>query len=129
MLTISNLPMLASPKVAAEVMGLTEQQVRSLVRDKKIAYVHVGKRAMIPRNAIEEFIIRNTVAPCLDEIQEHAFASSKSEDAITLSGLNAAAAGSAARALRIASALKSRSPNSSTSAPETADRVIPLRSS
>jgi excisionase family DNA binding protein len=128
MFTISDLPMLTTPRAAAEVMGLTEQQVRSLIRDKKIAYVRVGKRAHIPRAAIEEFITQNTVAPCRDEIQEHGCVSSKNEDAFTSSGLKAAAAGSAARALQIASELKSRSPNSSTCEPETPARVILLRS-
>lgn len=128
MLTISNLPMLVSLKAAAEVIGLTEQQVRSLIRDRKIAYVRVGKRALVRRDAIEEFVTRNTVTACRDETPGSASASLKREDASTSSGLRAVAAGSAARALQIASELKSRSPNSSTSAPKTPGRVIPLPS-
>jgi excisionase family DNA binding protein len=126
---LSELPMLCTPKVAAEVMGLTAQQVRSLLRLKKIAHVPVGKRLMIPRSAIENFIAQNTVLPCHVEIPERAYASLKSADAITSSGLNAVAAGSAARALQIASKLKSPLPNSSQVVSKPAGHVIPLRSS
>jgi len=125
----SDLPMLCTPKLAARVMGITEQQVRSLLRQRKIAHVPVGKRLMIPRNAIEDFIARNMVLPCHVEIPEHAYASLKSADAITSSGLNAVAAGSAARALQIASRLKSPLPNSSQVVSKPAAHVIPLRSS
>jgi excisionase family DNA binding protein len=126
---LSDLPMLATPKQAAQVMGPTEAQVRGLVRNGRIAHVLVGKRVMIPRTAIEDFISQNTVQPCRGETQERAYAFSKSVDATTSSGLKTVAAGSAARALQIASSLKSRLPNSSTSEPETPGRVIPLRSS
>jgi hypothetical protein len=126
---LSALPMLCTPKLAAEVMGLTAQQVRSLLRLKKIAHVPVGKRLMIPRNAIEDFIAQNTVLPCHVETPEHGCASLKSADAITSSGLNAVAAGSAARALQIASKLKSPLLNSSPTVSKPAGHVIPLRSS
>jgi excisionase family DNA binding protein len=126
---LSGLPMLATPKQTAEVMGLTEAQVRGLIRAGRIAHVMVGKRPMIPRAAIENFIAQNTVLPCPVETLERASASSKSVGATTLSGLKTVAAGSAARALQIASSLKSRSPSSSTSEPETRGRVIPLGSS
>jgi hypothetical protein len=69
---------------------------------------------MIPRGAIEQFIIDNTVQPCRGEIPAPAFGFSKSADAFTSAGLNQAAAGSAALALKIASKLKSRSPSSFT---------------
>jgi excisionase family DNA binding protein len=123
------LPMLCTAKQVAAVMGLTPQQVRSLIRDQKIAYVRVAGRRMVPRDAIEEFIIQNTVKPCHGETPERACASSKSEVAFTSSGLKAVAAGSAARALRIASELKSPSQSSSPAASDPPARVIPLRSS
>jgi len=59
----SDLPMLATPKQAADVMGPTEAQVRRLIRDGRIAHVMVGKRPMIPRTAIEDFIAQNTMLP------------------------------------------------------------------
>jgi excisionase family DNA binding protein len=128
-LQLADLPMLAPPKLAARVMGLTESQVRGLVREGRIAHIHIGKRFVIPRAAIESFIADNTVPPCRVETQDRASASSKSVAATTSSGLKAVAAGSAARAQQIAERLKSRSPNSSTSAPATLAPVIPLRSS
>jgi excisionase family DNA binding protein len=128
-LQLSAIPMLCTPKLAAEVMGLTAQQVRSLLQRKKIAHVPVGKRLMIPRNAIEDFIAQNTVLPCPVEIQEFASSGLKNADVTTSSGLNAVAAGSAARALQIASKLKLPPPNSSPPKPSPPARVIPLRSS
>jgi excisionase family DNA binding protein len=128
-IALSDLPMLATPKQAAEVMGLTDQQVRSLIRGGKIAHVLIGKRKMIPRDAIEKFIPQNTVHPCHAETRAPASASLKNEAATTSSGLKVVAAGSAARALQIAESLKSPLPSSSTSELATLARVIPLRSS
>ena len=125
---LNDLPMLATPRQAAAVMGLTEAQVRGLVRGGRIGHIVVGKRVMVPRDAIERFIADNTVQPCRVETLDHASGSSKSGAAITSSGLKAVAAGSAARALQIADKLKSRSPSSSTCVTETPARVIPLRS-
>jgi hypothetical protein len=41
---LSGLPMLATPKQAAEIMGPTEAQVRGLIRAGRIAHVMVGTR-------------------------------------------------------------------------------------
>jgi excisionase family DNA binding protein len=127
---IESLPLLATPKMAAAVMGLTEHQVRDLLHEQRLAYVRIGKRLMIPRDAIKTFISENTVqATWQDETQARGSTSSKNADVITSSGPKAAAAGSAARARQIAHALKSRSPNSSTCEPAAPARVIPLKSS
>ena len=127
---IDSLPLLATPKMAAPVMGLSEPQVRDLVREGRLRYVRVGKRYVIPRDAITTFITENTVEPSWqDETQARGSTSSKNADVITSSGPKAAAAGSAARARQIAHALKSRSPNSSTCEPAAPARVIPLKSS
>jgi excisionase family DNA binding protein len=127
---IESLPLLATPKMAAAVMGLTEHQVRDLLHEQRLAYVRIGKQLMIPRDAIKTFISENTVqATWQDETQARGSTSSKNADVITSSGPKAAAAGSAARARQIAHALKSRSPNSSTCEPAAPARVIPLKSS
>lgn len=128
-LALADLPLLATPKQAAEVMGPTEAQVRSLVRAGQIACVMIGKRVMIPRNAIEQFIADNMVTPCRAETQGHVYTGTATVRAGTSPGPSEVAAGSAARALQIAHKLKSPSPNSSTRAPENPGRVIPLRSS
>ena len=127
---IESLPLLATPKMAAKVMGLTEHQVRDLLHERRLAYVRIGKRQMIPRDAIEAFISENTVqATWQDETQGRGSTSSKNADVITSSGPKAAAAGSAARVRQIAHKLKSRSPNSSICEPAAPARVIPLKSS
>ena len=129
-MAIENLPLLTTIKVAGEVLGLTDDQVRGLLRERRIRYVLVGKRYMIPRDAIATFITENTVEPrCQDETRGRDFDSSTSASAITSFGPRTAAAGSAARARQIASKLKSPSSNSCTSATEAPGRVIPLKSS
>lgn len=129
MATIGDLPLLATPKMAAKVMGLTESQVRFLLHAQRLAYVHVGRRCLIPRDAIQNFITENTVHPSWqDETQGPGSTSSTSAKSSISPGPRAAAAGSAARARQIASKLKSRSPNSSTSEPVTPAPVIRLKS-
>ena len=129
---LAGLPMLVTPKQAAAVMGPTESQVRGLIRDGRLAHVMIGKRVMIPRTAIENFIAENTVTPCPDATKVHISTGAIGQGGMpsgTSTTLKTAAAGSAARALQIASSLKSRSPSSLTPAIETPGRVIPLRSS
>jgi excisionase family DNA binding protein len=116
------LPLLLTIKQTARKMGLKDGQVRKLIRDGRLAHVRVGSRLMIPRGAIERFIIDNTVQPCRGEIPAPAFDFSKSADAFTSAGLNQAAAGSAALALQTANKLKSHSPSSFTHESEKAVR-------
>jgi excisionase family DNA binding protein len=126
---VANLPLLATPKQASEMMGLSVAQIRALVKSRKLAHVPVGSRNMIPRDAIQQFIVDNMVTPCRAETQDRAFAISASAGAGISCGPSEAAAGSAARALLIADRLKSPSQTSSTLTPERRGRVIPLRSS
>lgn len=129
---IDDLPLLATPRQAAEIMGPSECQVRQLIRDGKLEHVAIGKRVMIPRDAIEQFIACNRVrvAPCRVETPDHASTGTASAQAGTSPGPSpAAAVGSAQRALKIAGKLSSPSPTSSTPETEGAGRVIPLRCS
>lgn len=124
-----DLPRLVSPKDAAKYLGISESQVRGLVNSNRIARTPIGSRIMIPREALDQFILDNTVQPCRDEIRDRASVSSKSANVITSSGPKVDAAASAQRALQIASSLKPPSPRSSTSVRGTLARVIPLKSS
>jgi excisionase family DNA binding protein len=125
---LADLPMLATPKQAAEVMGPSESQVRALVRSGALAHVPVGKRVMIPRSAIETYITENTVAPCRDETKARTSFGIAAATAGTSHGLNEVAAGSAQRALKIAASLNSPSRTSSTQPAEETGRVIRLKS-
>ena len=69
-LSLTDLPMLTTLTQAAEVMGPTKSQVRSLVRAGRIAHVMIGKRLMIPREAIEQFISNSMVTQCRVETQD-----------------------------------------------------------
>jgi excisionase family DNA binding protein len=130
-LAVADLPRLVTPKQAAEVMGPTEAQVRGLIREGKLAHVMVGARIMIPREAIDQFIVQNTRGgvQCHDETKDRGSTGTATANVGTSPGLSEVAAGSAARALAIADKLKSPSPSSSTPAHETQGRVIPLRCS
>ena len=125
--SISDLPLLVSLKVAAEVLGLTLVQMRQLIRNRKIAHVRLG-HPMVPRDAIQQFIDENTVPTCPDETVAPGFVFSQSGNVSTSSGQKTVAAGSAQRALRIAERLKSPSQTSSTLETDQVDRVIPLKS-
>jgi excisionase family DNA binding protein len=128
-LDLDELPELASVDQAAKVMGLTQPQVRALIRTRRLGHVMVGRRAFVPKSAIPRFIANNTVQPCHDAIPDPVSASSKSADAFTSAGPKLAAAGSAARARQIANKLKLPLPNSSEPERAPTDRVIPLKSS
>jgi excisionase family DNA binding protein len=128
-LTLTDLPLLATPKQASEVMGPTESQVRALIRTNKLAHVMVGTRVMIPRDAIEKFISNNTVTPCRAETKGRDSTGTAIASVGTSLGQSEAAAGSAARALQIVQSLRSPSRTSCTKPDEQAARVIPLRSS
>lgn len=55
--------MLVSFQEAAEILGASENKVRHLVRSRRLAAVQVGKRLMIPREAIPKFVEMNLVQP------------------------------------------------------------------
>ena len=116
-------PLLLSVRDASGKAGLSESQVRKLIRDGRLAHVKVGLRLFVPRGAIEDFIGRNTVRTCPEEIPDRDCGSSTNGTVFTSAGLNQAAAVSALRALQIASRLKSSSPISSERALETQARA------
>ncbi len=125
---IGEAPLLITPKEAAQALGVTVAQLRTLVRGGRLAYLLVGRRPMIPREALQQFIHDNTKAPsCHDETRARTFVFSTSADAFTSHGPSRVAHGSAQRARQIASKLKSRSPSSSISEHAPLAPVIPLQ--
>jgi excisionase family DNA binding protein len=128
-ISLTELPLLITPKQAAAVMGPSESQIRALIHSGRLAHVLVGRRIMIPRDAIERFIRDNTVLQCLDEMPVPASAISINGAVFTSAGRSEVAAGSAARALLIAERLKSPLRSSSPEATAPVARVIQLRSS
>jgi excisionase family DNA binding protein len=130
LLKIDDLPELASLAQTAEVMGLTVSKVRRLIRERRLAHVEVGcRRFFVPKIAIQRFIAENTVQPCHVETQVRVSATLKSENAITSSGPNTAAAASAQLARQTAKKLKSSSRNGCNGEDADSAQVIPLRSS
>jgi len=121
-------PLLVTPQEAARLLGLTAAQLRVLIREGRLAYLLIGRRPMVPREALQQFIRDNTrAALCPDETKAHASAFSRSGAHTTSPGPSMVAHGSAARVRQIANKLKSRSPSSSISEPVPPAPVIPLR--
>lgn len=108
--------------------GITRGQADKLIRQGRLQFVSIGSRKMFPDGAWENFIEQNTVTLCPEETKVPDYAGSRNAVATTSSGLKTVAAGSAARAQRIARSLKSRSLNSSTRGNESQDRAIQRKS-
>jgi excisionase family DNA binding protein len=69
-------PLLTTPREAAQLLGLTRGQLRCLIREGRLAYLIIGRRPMIPREALQQFIRDNTKAPttCPNGTKAHASA-------------------------------------------------------
>lgn len=46
---------------AAELLGISKSYAYELVKEKKIPVLDLGKRKVIPKNSLEEWIQQNTV--------------------------------------------------------------------
>ncbi|WP_354049038.1 helix-turn-helix domain-containing protein [Bradyrhizobium sp. LB12.1] len=121
-------PALLTTKQASKLLGVSDGSVRQLIKQRRIDHVRIGKRQMIRRDRLQNFIDDNTVAKCPDETQAPGSAFWTSADATTLSGQKAVAAASAARARQIANELSRRLQSSSTVGNASPARVIPLKS-
>jgi hypothetical protein len=53
---LDELPELVSVALTAEFMGLTESQVRTLLRSRRLEHVEIGHRKFIPKTAIPRSI-------------------------------------------------------------------------
>jgi hypothetical protein len=104
--SVLDLPLLATPRQAAHVLGLTDGQMRSMIASLRIAHIVIGKRSVVPRDAIERFIAENTVQPCRDAIKDQSFDTSKSAKPTTSFGRREVVVASAARVRAIAEKLK-----------------------
>jgi excisionase family DNA binding protein len=67
--------LLITPKQAAKKLGVTDLQVRNLIRTGLLASVTVGKRKLIPKDAPARFVAENTVKTCPDETPDPAYGS------------------------------------------------------
>jgi excisionase family DNA binding protein len=123
--------MLLTLQEAAARLRTPRRRLRELINEHRIAFMRIGKKkVMIPEEAIDRFILDETVGPsCREETQGLVSASSNGADATTSFGQKAVAAASAARALEISRKRKGHSGSSSPRAPGAAAPVIPLKPS
>ncbi|WP_434286252.1 helix-turn-helix domain-containing protein [Celeribacter sp. SCSIO 80788] len=54
--------LLTIPEVATR-MSLSARSIRRLIADREIRYISVGRRKLVPHEAIKEFYDRNMVTP------------------------------------------------------------------
>ncbi|URM91527.1 excisionase family DNA-binding protein [Streptomyces sp. MRC013] len=54
---------LLSVAEVAEYLGTTERFPRRLIAERRIVFVKVGRHVRIPENALESFVLANTVSP------------------------------------------------------------------
>jgi len=54
---------LESPKQMSERTGWTEKRIRKLVNTEQIRHLRVEGRILLPKDAVEEFVRANIVAP------------------------------------------------------------------
>jgi len=118
-----------TPKQLAARVGLSERQVRHLIQTRRIKYVMVGSRTLIPRSAWTRFLETSTVKPCPDATKVAVSVGSKSAGATTSPGPNAVAAASARLAQQTSNRLKRSSRSFSTPEGDETAQVIPLKCS
>ena len=100
-------PLLETPKQLAERSGLSERQIRHLIKTGELEHVRVASRVFIATGEFEKFLTERTVKPCQDETKDHAFAISISAKSTTSPGPSTVAAASARLVRQTASKLKS----------------------
>lgn len=63
--------MMLEPKDVAERLSLSVRHVRSLLGDRQLRHVRVGRRFLVPESALDEFLAAHTV-PALrnDQVYE-----------------------------------------------------------
>jgi hypothetical protein len=125
----NSLERLETPKQLAKRVGLSERQVRHLIRARQLEYVMIGCRIHIPVSAFALFVQMNKVQPCQDETKVRDCVGSPSGSVSISPGPSEAAAASAALARRNANRLKSSSPSGCSAEDAEAAQVIPLQSS
>ncbi len=61
---------LETPKQLAERVGLTERQIRHLIKTRQLEHVWIGCRVHVPTGAFARFLEARKVTPCQDETKD-----------------------------------------------------------
>jgi hypothetical protein len=119
---------LETPKQLAKRVGISERQIRQLLRNGQLSCVIIGCRVHIPVDEWPRFIAANRGKLWHEETTVQGCATSQSASATTSLGQNTAAAASARLARQTAMRLKSSSVSGYSADGDETARVIPLRS-
>lgn len=126
-LLLSELPELAVPAEVAKVLRCSARYVQQQCADGKLDCRLVAGRYLIARDAVADYLKRQTVTPCRNATQEHGSNGAMSAAAGRSSGTTVAPGSAAQRALEAAKKLRGSSPSTSTASTGPAPaRVIPL---
>ena len=56
---------------AAEVLGISKSYMYMLIKEKKVPYIEIGNRKLVPKTMLEEWIINNTVKAVMSHEINH----------------------------------------------------------
>lgn len=112
-LLLSDLPELAVPAEVARVLRCSPRYVQQQCADGKMDCRMVAGRYLITRDAVADYLKRQTVTPCRNATQEHGSNGAKNGAAGKSSGTSAGAGSGVQRALQAAKRLRDSSRNTS----------------
>jgi len=118
-----------TPKQLAERVGVSERQIRNLIRNGELEYVKIGSRIHLPLDAWHDFIQRKRQRQWRDETKDHDSGGIATEPRGTSAGQKTAAAASARLAQQAAKKLKSSLQSGCKSEGKSLARVIRLKRS
>ena len=113
-----------TPKQLAKRVGVSEHQIRNLIRTGDLESVPIGGRIFIPGDAWSLFIERKRTCKCHDEIKEPSLDTLKIAEPSISPGPSTVAAASSRRAQHAARTLKTSLRNGCKSESEQSAQVI-----
>jgi hypothetical protein len=120
---------LETPKQVAARVGLSEWQIKTLIRNGQLEYIQIGRSKFIPNGAFGRMIASRKVEPWAGETKDRASIGTVTGTPGTSSGQSTAAAMSARLARQTVKKLKTSSRSGCSSADAAPAQVIRLRSS
>lgn len=58
---------LMSPAALAQLSGWPEHRIRKLIKLRKLRFVRIGKKYLLPRDALEAYLEANMIEPATRE--------------------------------------------------------------
>ena len=62
--SFDELPLLLNVKEAAGLLGVSDTSIYDQIREKKFPHLRIGKRIMVPKTELQQWIEKNTKGRC-----------------------------------------------------------------